>query len=64
MPKKRRIFIVFLLLLSVFNYSRIVNKENIRPVQFLSIFAMGALAGILIRDLVNTFRNKENEVEG
>ncbi len=58
--KKRRIAIVIMLILSIGNYTRIVGNENIRTVQFLSIFAIGALTALLIRSLAEEFKSKNN----
>ena len=45
-----------MLMLSIGNYFRIQGNENIRAIQFLSIFVIGMLAGLLIRDLFTKFR--------
>ena len=55
--KKRRIAIVILLIVSIGNYTRMVENENIRTVQFLSIFAIGALTALLIRSIAEQFRS-------
>jgi hypothetical protein len=49
--KKRRILVVVLLMVALGNYSRIKGTENIRTVEFLSIFAIGAMSALLLRDL-------------
>jgi hypothetical protein len=47
--RNRRIaFIIILLSISIGNYFRMPTAAAIRPVDFLSIFAIGALAGLLI----------------
>ena len=56
--KKRRIAIVIMLILSIGNYTRLVENDNIRTVQFLSIFAIGALIALLIRSIAESFRSK------
>jgi hypothetical protein len=43
-------------MLSIGNYFRIHGNENIRAIQFLSIFVIGMLSGLLIRDLFTKFR--------
>jgi len=45
-----------MLMLSIGNYFRIQGNENIRAIQFLSIFVVGMLSGLLIRDLFIKFR--------
>lgn len=56
--RKRRIVIAVMLMLSIGNYFRIVGNENIRTIQFLSIFAIGALSALLIRSIAEEFKNK------
>jgi hypothetical protein len=58
MERRRRIILVLLLMMSIGNYSRIVGSENIRTVQFLSIFAIGALSALLIREIATMVKNK------
>ncbi|MEJ7829249.1 MAG: hypothetical protein WKF91_13660 [Segetibacter sp.] len=59
MEKRRRIIIAVVLMLSVLNYSRLKGNENIRLIQFISIFAIGALAALLIREVVTSLRAKK-----
>lgn len=47
-------------MLSVGNYFRLTGNENIRAVQFLSIFAIGALSGLLIHEVVTLLKAKDN----
>jgi hypothetical protein len=56
MEKRRLVVIAVLLMISVVNYTRIVGGENIRAVQFLSIFAIGILSGFLIQGVVKALR--------
>ncbi|MEO7767384.1 MAG: hypothetical protein ABIS01_08160 [Ferruginibacter sp.] len=61
MQKKRKpVFIAVLLMLAVVNYTRLTGNENVRAVQFLSIFVIGMLSGLLIRDLITAFRAGSN----
>lgn len=55
--KKRRILIAVLLMISIGNYTRIIGTENIRTVEFLSIFVIGFLTALLIREIVLTSKN-------
>ncbi len=61
MPKKRRILIYTLLMLSIGNYARLTGNENIRAIQFVSIFIIGALTGILIQDLGQRIKREEKK---
>lgn len=57
-PKRKRILLVVVLLLTVGNYSRIAGTENVRAVVFLSIFVMGVVSGLLIREIAVALKNK------
>jgi hypothetical protein len=59
MEKKRRILIAVLLMLSIGNYTRIQGTENIRAIEFISIFVIGALTALLIASFTKLF-NKDN----
>lgn len=56
---RRRILFAVLFILSVGNFSRIQGNDNIRTVQFLSIFAMGMLFGLLVKEIVESVKNKQ-----
>jgi hypothetical protein len=58
--KNRLIPTAVLLMLSVGNYFRISGNENIRTIQFLSIFAIGALSSLLVRELIEKFKNEKS----
>jgi len=45
--KKRKIILTVLLLLTLGNHGRLQGTENIRTVEFLSIFAIGALSAFI-----------------
>ena len=61
MEKRRRVIIAVLLVLSILNYSRITGTENIRTVEFLSIFVIGALSSLLINEFVTLFKAKRKQ---
>lgn len=57
--KKRTIFVTaILLIISLGNYFRIVSDGSVRAVEFLSIFATGALAGVLFTQIIATLKDK------
>ena len=58
MEKRKLPIIAVLLLLSIANYSRIEGTENIRAIEFLSIFVIGMLSGVLLVALANKFKNR------
>ena len=55
---RRRVIFAVLFILSVGNFSRIQGNENIRTIQFLSIFVMGMLFGLLVKEIIESYRNK------
>ena len=58
--KNKKVILTILLLVSLGNYGRMHGTENIRTVAFLSIFAIGALSSLLVREIFG----KDNEDEG
>lgn len=58
MEKRRRIIIAVLLILTILNFTRLTGNENIRVVQFISIFVIGALSALLINEFVTLFKAK------
>ncbi len=58
MENRRSVILAVALLLAVGNYSRIVGNENIRTVQFLSVFAIGAISSLLLREIITRFNKK------
>ena len=61
MDKKKRIVIAVVLMLSIINYSKIVGNENIRTIQFVSIFVIGALFMLLMVSTFTNFFDKNKE---
>ncbi len=58
MEKKKKVILAILLIIAIGNYSRLSGSENIRTVQFLSIFVMGALSALLINEFFTLFKTK------
>jgi len=57
--KKRAISVVaVLLIISIGNYFRIISDGSVRTVEFISIFAIGALSGILLTQIITAVRDK------
>ncbi len=52
------VIIAVLLIVSIGNYFRFISDGSIRNVEFLSIFAIGALSGILIFQIFKMLKNK------
>ena len=57
--RKRAISVVaVLLIISIGNYFRIISDGSVRTVEFISIFAIGALSGILLTQITAAVRDK------
>jgi len=56
--KKRTSVIAIMLLIAIGNYSRIIEQSSIRTVEFLSIFVVGALTSLLIREIATIIKGK------
>ncbi len=60
---KRKIYLsfvipVFVILVSLINYSRLTGTENIRAIHVVTLLAMGMGIGILLRNLIAYFRGE------
>lgn len=51
---KKLIILTLLLIITIGNYTRIGNFESIRSVEFLSIFALGAITSLFLREIIIT----------
>lgn len=56
MQNRRPIILAVMLMLATGNYARLAGNEQIRTIQFVSIFVMGALAGLLIQEVSQRLR--------
>ncbi len=56
--KNRRIgLLAIMFMLSLGTLSRIKGNESIRTIQFLSIFSIGAISALLIKEIAEKLRN-------
>lgn len=56
--RKRTGIICVLLAISIGNYSRIEGTEDIRTIEFIAILVIGALGGLLLREIAEMVKNK------
>jgi len=61
MEKKRRVILAVLLLLSIGNFGRLTDNDNIRPIQFISIFVIGVFTALLINEFVRLIKAKKQD---
>jgi len=47
-----------LLIISIGNYVRIASDSNVRAVEFVSIWAIGALSGLLIFQIIKAIKER------
>jgi len=62
MKNERIIFTVIFLIISIGNYFRIISDGSIRTVEFISIFAVGVLAGILLIQIIKVIKDRKKIV--
>ena len=59
MKNQKLVMLAVLLIISIGTFTRITGNENIRMVQFLSIFVIGALTSLLIREVAEMIKGKK-----
>ncbi len=60
MKNKNSIIVVAVLLTgSVVNYMQVISDGSVKAVEFVSIFAIGALAGILLTQVFGRFKGEK-----
>jgi len=58
MKNRSIVFTAVLLMISLGNYFRIISDGSVRAVEFLSIFAIGMLSGVLLVQVIKAFKDK------
>ena len=58
MEKKTRYYNLGLLAIAIVFYTRLEGNENIRTLQFIWIWLIGALSGPIIFDIFHTIKSK------
>jgi hypothetical protein len=58
MKINRKAVFVVLFILAIANFNRLEGNDSIRTIQFISIFVIGALAALLVREVIETSRKK------
>lgn len=56
MEKRRRPAMAVILVILTINYLMLKGHENIRAIQFVYIFVIGAISGLLINEFVALFK--------
>lgn len=55
---KKVIVFALLFIVSITNYFRITSGGNVRTVEFLSIFGIGAISGLLLQEIIFKIKNR------
>ena len=63
MQNKRLAIIAFFLTLSIGNYIRLSETENITLTQFISIFVIGMFTSALIIAIVNLIKHRNSTIK-
>lgn len=56
--RKKIIILAILFIIAIGNFSRINSTTEIRTVEFLSIFALGAIASLFLKEIIAAVRNR------
>ena len=59
MKNKTIVLTAVLLLISIGNYFRIVSVDNFRTIEFISIFAIGGLSGVLLTQIMKMLKDNK-----
>ena len=58
-PNTRRAIFSFMFVLSVVNFNRLQGNDNIRNIQFVSIFVMGMFGGLFVKEIIDLIKSKQ-----
>ncbi len=58
MKNRSIVFTAVFLMISIGNYFRIIADGSVRTVEFLSIFAIGILTGVLLMQVIKMIKDK------
>lgn len=56
--RKKLILLAILFIISIGSFSRNTNTIDIRSVDFLSIFAVGAISALFLREIIQALKNR------
>jgi hypothetical protein len=56
--RKRLLIMSFLFIIITGNFSRIIGKNDVSTLVFLSIFAWGAISALFLREAIVAIRNR------
>lgn len=56
--RKKLIILALLFIVAIGNYNRISGENSVRTVEFLSIFALGAITALFLREIIAAIKNR------
>lgn len=59
MEKRKIVFMAVMLIITISNYIMIEGNENIRLIQFLAIFVIGAFSALLLNELIALYKDRK-----
>jgi hypothetical protein len=58
MKNKAIVIPAVLLIISLWEYFKVISDGSIRTVEFLSIFVIGLLSGVLVTQIIKTIKDR------
>ncbi len=55
---RRRLIFTIMLMMAIGNYTRLKDTDNVRAIEFFSIFTIGAIAGLLAYSIIGDRKEK------
>ena len=56
--RKRLLIMSFLFIIITGNFTRIIGKNDVSTIAFLSIFALGAISALFLREAIGALKNR------
>ncbi len=57
-PQRAAMIAVFIIALTIFNFSRIPNSDCIRPIHIVTLIALGLALGVLLTSVMLIIRSR------
>ena len=57
-PRKKLLLLGFMFILITGNFGRIIGKNDVKTIVFLSIFAFGAISALFIRAAIEALKKR------
>ena len=57
-PKRAAVIAVFIIAITIFNFSRIPNSDCVRPIHIVTLIALGLALGVLLTSIMLMIRSR------